>query len=137
MSETKEVTPNRTQDLAQQTAGQAASRSGDFVLPRVDVYEDETGIVLTADLPGVANERLNLQVDKNALLIECEATMAAPQDMKALYAEVRNPRYRRSFALSSELDTEAVEANLKDGVLTVRLPKKAAHQPRKIAVQTA
>ena len=55
--------------------------------------------------------------------------------MQALYAEVRNPGYRRRFTLSSELDTEAIQANLKDGVLTVRLSKKAAHQPRKIQVQ--
>lgn len=135
MSETKEVTARQGQDVAQQTGGQGLAR-GDFVLPRVDIYEDENGIVLLADLPGVANDRLNLQVDRNTLLIEAEATVDAPQPMKALYAEVRNPRYRRGFALGSELDTAAVQANLKDGVLTLRLPKKAEHQPRKITVQT-
>jgi HSP20 family molecular chaperone IbpA len=51
-----------------------------------------------------------------------------------VYAEVRVPRYRRSFTLSRELDTARIEANLKDGVLTLRIPKQAHAQPRRINV---
>jgi HSP20 family molecular chaperone IbpA len=51
-----------------------------------------------------------------------------------VYAEVRVPRYRRSFTLSRELDTARIEANLKDVVLTLRIPKQAHAQPRRIAV---
>jgi HSP20 family molecular chaperone IbpA len=137
MTERKEVATSQTQELAQQSGGQLARQPREFVLPRVDVHEDAMGITLTADLPGVTSERLNLQVDKNTLLIEGEAALALPKDMQAHYAEVRNPLYRRSFTLSSELDTEAIQANMKDGVLTLRLPKKAAYQPRKIQVQVA
>ena len=137
MTERKDVAPSQTQELAQQSGGQLARQPGEFVLLRVDVYEDEAGITLTADLPGVASERLNLQVDNNILSIEGEAVLDLPKGMQARYAEVRNPRYRRSFTLSSELDTAAIQANLKDGVLTLRLPRKAIYQPRKIPVQTA
>lgn len=138
MSDTKNVAQRETKDVSQQQAGdQLAREPREVLLPPVDVYEDETGITLIADLPGVTNERLNLQVDKDTLLIEGEAALDLPEGMQALYAEVRNPSYRRSFALSSELDTDAVQANLKDGVLTLRLPKKEAHQPRKIQVQTS
>ena len=52
-----------------------------------------------------------------------------------MYAEVRVPRFRRSFTLSRELDSQKIEANLKDGVLTLRIPKQAYAQPRRIEVR--
>ena len=57
-----------------------------------------------------------------------------PDGLEAIYAELRAPRYRRSFTLSRELDTARIEANLKDGVLRLRIPKQAHAQPRRIAV---
>ena len=60
-----------------------------------------------------------------------------PQDMEALYADVRSLRYQRTFTLSSELETDKVEASLKDGVLTLRIPKRAELRPRKIEVKAA
>ena len=106
------------------------------LLPRVDVLEDEEGITLLADLPGVAKDQLELRVDGDALVIE--GVMAAPftpEKLEPVYAEVRLPRYRRSFTLSRELDTSRIEANLKDGVLTLHIPKQAHAQPRSIFVQ--
>lgn len=58
-----------------------------------------------------------------------------PEGMEALYADVRSTRYRRSFALSSELDTNEIQATIKDGVLRVRIPRRAEVQPRKIEVR--
>jgi len=58
-----------------------------------------------------------------------------PETLEPVYAEVRLPRYRRSFALSRELDASRIEANLKDGVLTLRIPKQAHAQPRRISVK--
>lgn len=104
--------------------------------PPVDVFEDGQSIVLTADLPGVTSEGLKLEVDQDTLLIEAEANLNIPENTRALYAEVRNVRYRRSFALSSELDTESIAAELKHGVLTLRLPKRAEARPRRIEVKT-
>jgi len=105
--------------------------------PAVDIFEDGTAIVVEADLPGVAKDRLDIQVDCNSLTIEGEVAVSMPEGMRALYADVRGTRYRRNFSLSSELDTEDVEANLNDGVLRVRIPKRAELQPRKIEVKTA
>jgi HSP20 family protein len=56
--------------------------------------------------------------------------------MTALYAEVRSTLYRRSFLLSNELETGKIEANLKDGQLTVRIPKRAELRARRIEVQS-
>jgi HSP20 family molecular chaperone IbpA len=135
MNESKEVTQSKTRDVAQQAGGETTRLAAEIMLPAVDVYEDDKGITLFADLPGVASDRLNLQVDKDTLLIEGEAAIELPKDLQPLYAEVRTTRYRRSFAIGSEFNTEAIEANLKDGVLSVRLPKKEQYQPRKIQVQ--
>jgi len=104
------------------------------VLPAIDVFEDASGITLLADMPGVPKDQLELKVEGDALLIEGGVKRLTPDGLEAVYAEVRVPRYRRSFTLSRELDTSRIEANLKDGVLTLRIPKQAHAQPRRIAV---
>lgn len=58
-----------------------------------------------------------------------------PEEMQAVYADVRSTRYQRSFSLSSELDGDRAEATLKDGVLTLRIPKREQYQPRKIEIR--
>lgn len=104
------------------------------VLPAVDVFEDAGGITLLADMPGVPKDQLELKVEGEALLIEGGVQPRTPDGLEAIYAELRVPRYRRSFTLSRELDTTRIEANLKDGVLRLRIPKQAHAQPRRIAV---
>lgn len=104
------------------------------VIPAVDVFEDSSGITLVADIPGVPKEQLDLKVEGDALLIEGGVQQPTPDGLEAVYAEVRIPRYRRRFTLSRELDTARIDANLKDGVLTLRIPKLAHAQPRRIAV---
>jgi len=105
------------------------------VLPAVDVYEDESGITLLADMPGVQRDQLELKVEGDALSIEGAVRALTPEGLEAVYAEVRVPRYRRTFTLSRELDTSRIDASLKDGVLTLRIPKQAHAQPRRIEVQ--
>jgi HSP20 family protein len=106
--------------------------------PPTDIFEREDGLVVMLDMPGVDKDRLNVQADRNGLLIEGDAEISMPEGMEALYADVRSTHYRRSFSLSGEqLDTDAVEASLKDGVLTIRIPKRAEHRPRKIEIKTA
>ena len=124
-----------TQRLTRPSAG-AEAEAQRAVPPAVDVFEDASGITLLADMPGVPRDQLELKVEGDALLIEGGVQPQTPQDLQAVYAEVRVPRYRRSFTLSRELDTTRIEANLKDGVLTLRIPKQAQAQARRIAVTT-
>jgi HSP20 family protein len=105
------------------------------LLPPVDIYEDETGFTLTADLPGVSKERLGVKVNGDNLLIEGDVAVPAPQDMEVVYAEILASSYRRSFILSRELDASKIEANLKDGVLKLRIPKAEEARPRKIEIK--
>lgn len=107
------------------------------VQPAIDVYETDASITLLADMPGVPRDQLEIQVEGDSLLIQGEAKPQIPADLEPLWAEVRTPRFRRSFTLSRELDTSRIEANLKDGVLTLRIPKQAQAQPRRVQVNAA
>jgi HSP20 family protein len=107
-----------------------------FVIPPVDVFENENAITLLADLPGVTKEQLNLRVDGDSLVIEATATIASgPQEMELVYGELQCPAYQRQFTLSRELDTARIEAQLRDGVLRLTIPKAEAARPRRIEVQ--
>ena len=105
------------------------------VPPRVDIVEDETGITLWADLPGVSKEALEVKIEGETLTIEGNVTLSTPEGLEPLYAEVRAPRFARQFTLSRELDPEGIEARLQDGVLQLRIPKRTHAQPRRITVQ--
>lgn len=125
MSDNKQVTSSGSSSQQEQAR---------TVLPAVDVFEDAGGITLLADMPGVAKDRLDLKIEGDALLIEGAVQPSTPEGLEAVYAEVSVPRYRRSFTLSRELDPARIEATLKDGVLTLRIPKQAHAQPRRIEV---
>ncbi|KQT13705.1 heat-shock protein [Ramlibacter sp. Leaf400] len=105
------------------------------MVPPVDVFEDESGITLLADLPGVSRERLGVRVDGDNLLIEGTAEVAGPGDMDIVYGEAQVPAFRREFTLSRELDASRIEAQLKDGVLRLSIPKAEAAKPRRIEVR--
>ncbi|WP_349742060.1 Hsp20/alpha crystallin family protein [Roseateles cavernae] len=121
--------------MSKNTPSSASSQEQErSVQPAVDVFEDEAGITLLADMPGVPRERLEIRVEGDALLIEGSVQPATPEGLEAVYAELRVPRYRRSFTLSRELDSAKIDASIKDGVLTLRIPKQAHAQPRRIEV---
>ena len=105
------------------------------VVPPVDVFEDESGITLLADLPGVSRERLGVRVDGDTLLIEGSAEVPGPQGLELVYGEARVPAFRREFTLSRELDTSRIDAQLKDGVLRRAIPKAEEARPRRIEVR--
>ena len=88
---------------------------------------------LIADMPGVSKESLEINVENDALVIEGVISSATPQALEATYAEIRVPRYRRSFTLSRELDAGHIEAQLKDGVLKLRIPKHEQARPQRIS----
>ena len=107
------------------------------LIPAVDIFEDAHQITVQAEMPGVSKEGLTVQADRNSLLIEGAITLDLPAGISALYADLKATKYRRSFALSGELETEHIAASLKDGLLTVRIPKRAEFRTRKIKVDVA
>lgn len=138
-TESTEVAERRSSAVQARTtrAGEvgAALRQAPLV-PAVDIFEDGEGLTLLADLPGVSKDRLNVRVDRDQLIIEGDIEIELPAVLDALYADVRSTHYERRFALSDELETDKIEAKLNDGVLTVRIPKRAELRPRRIEVKT-
>jgi HSP20 family molecular chaperone IbpA len=130
------TTKTENNDVTTRESGGTQARETEMALrPAVDIYEDAEGITLQADMPGVDREHLNLEVDRDSLTIEGDARIEMPEGMEALYADVRSTRYRRIFTLSGELETGDIKASLKDGVLSVYIPKRAEVRPRKIEVR--
>jgi HSP20 family protein len=117
-----------------QGASSSSSRPQRSVVPAVDVFEDASGITLLADLPGVSKEQLEIRLDSDALVIEGTVAPLTPEGLQPLWAELNVPHFRRTFTLSRELDTGKIDANLRNGVLTLRIPKQADAQPRRISV---
>ncbi len=129
MTGTNDVTTEQAKAVRESNTTEPAIR------PAVDIFEDDMGITVVADMPGVSRDRLEVQVDSDSLSIQGEADIVVPEAMDALYADIRTARYQRNFSLSRELDGENIEAHLQDGVLTLRIPKRAEHKPRKIEVR--
>ena len=107
------------------------------LVPPVDVIEDKTGITLYADMPGVAKDKLTLQIDAETLTIRGEIGLAMPADLESTHAEVGLTHYRRIFTLSRELDANKNSADFNHGVLKLRIPKAEHALPRKIEISVA
>lgn len=94
--------------------------------PAVDIYETEEALVMVADMPGVDEENLQIEVARGILTLEGDFGRE----------EGYRTEYYRQFKLSDRFDADAGEAALKDGVLTLKLPKSETEKPKKITVKT-
>lgn len=104
-----------------------------YVAPPVDIYETRDGLVVLADLPGVAKEALDVRVDNNVLTIRGHARHGVPGEVT--YREYELVNFFRQFELSDKVDQGQITADLKCGVLTLSLPKAEEAKPRQIEVR--
>jgi HSP20 family molecular chaperone IbpA len=104
-----------------------------FGAPPVDIFEDEDGLVVLADLPGVPSDGLDVRVEQRILTITAH-TQPAPSGT-ALHREYELTNFFRQFQLPEEVDTARIQAELKQGVLTLRLPRAPKEQPRRVEVR--
>jgi HSP20 family molecular chaperone IbpA len=136
-TQTSGVAPRDSRSASAQQPQSRGRTAEAAIRAAVDIFEDSEGLTLEADMPGVSKDRLTLRIDGDTLVLEGKAQFELPEHSEALYADVRSNSYRRNFVLSRELDTSHIQAQLKDGVLKVRIPKRAELRPRKIEVQGA
>jgi HSP20 family protein len=106
-----------------------------YVTPPVDIYETGEGLVVKADLPGVAKENLDVRVENNLLTIRGRSAHVAPGE--PIYREYELVHFFRQFELNEKVDQGKISADLKHGVLTLQLPKAEEAKPRKIDVKIA
>ncbi len=101
--------------------------------PPVDISQDDTGYILTFDVPGVAEKDLSIEVKDRILTIRGERI----NGKKYTYSERHTGRFARSFTLPRNLDGDQISADLANGVLTVRLAKKPEVQPKRIEIRSS
>jgi HSP20 family protein len=108
------------------------------VYPPVNLFEDADGFVLTAELPGVAPEDVDVSIEGSTVTLSGERKIEyAVGDGTAIHRRERQSgTFRRAFELPTNIDLDAAKATHKNGVLTLRLPKSAAAKPRQIAIET-
>ena len=109
--------------------------------PRVDLREHDQEFVLVADLPGLNQEDINISVENHVLTLQGQRTFEhEAQNGQNGYAHYRERAYGtfcRRFTLGAAVDVDTITATYKAGVLEVHIPKTAAAQPKRIAVQSA
>ena len=103
-----------------------------FLRPAVNITEEETGLLLTADLPGATKESVEVSVDKGVLTINASVSREMPG--RPVYSEFEWAPYYRQFQIPDLIDQAAVKAEFSNGVLTLHLPKAEAAKPRRIEV---
>lgn len=117
------------------TAPAEQIKTGPVFTPAVDIFENEKEITLLADMPGVKTKHLNIDLREDVLTLTGDVEPPEGTGEVAVLKEYRIGRYFRKFTLSNLIDQAKIEAELRDGVLRLRLPKVEAATPRKIAVK--
>ena len=133
MAERTVPTPPARQSEQQREPTRSEER---FVTPPVDIYEDDQALVVLADVPGADPGSLEVRVDRGVLTIQARASAAQSGAGAPVYREYELTGFFRQFQLPEEVDTGGIQAELKNGVLTLRLPRVAPAQPRRIQVRT-
>jgi HSP20 family protein len=104
-------------------------------LPNADIYETNDALNVVLEMPGVEKNSVEIRVEDGVLKIDGRLDFSKYQGLQPLYTEYNVGHYSRSFRLSSKIDQNKIGAELKDGVLSLVLPKVEEAKPRTIQVQ--
>ena len=105
------------------------------VVPLVDIYENDEEILLRADMPGVEKKDISINIDNGKLSLG--GTRKFESRGSAQWEEFGDVEYQRTFSVPQTIDVDKIVAQLKDGVLTLHLPKSEAAKPRQIEIKAA
>lgn len=103
-------------------------------VPLVDIYETKDSLFLIADMPGVDEKTVDIELEKNILTITGHVENGNVKDHVLVFSEYETGDYERTFTLSDEIDREKIKATVKQGVLRLELPKAEKVKPKKIAI---
>ncbi len=104
-------------------------------VPDADIVEAENEFRILADMPGVDENSVEVDVENNVLTVHGEFVPQAPEGYSLTWQEYRSGNYERSFTLGNTVDRENIQASVRDGVLRLVLPKAKEAQPRRIEVK--
>lgn len=125
----------QAKEKAEVTTPAEQTKPGLVFTPAVDIFETDKEITLLADMPGVKAGNLNIDLSENVLTLDGDVKAPEGDGEVDVIREYRTGKFYRQFTLSQVIDQAKINAELKDGVLRLRLPKVEAATPRKIAVK--
>ncbi len=109
--------------------------SAPVYVPEVDIVESDQEFRLVADLPGVDENSVEIDLDKNVLSVSGRFVPQPPEGYSLTYQEYASGNYEREFTLGNTIDRDRIQATVRDGVLRLTLPKAKEAQPKRIAVK--
>ena len=105
-------------------------------LPNTDIYETEDALMVVMEMPGVGNDHADITLEDDVLSVTGRIDFSRYEKLQPIYTEYNIGYYRRSFSLSpSGIDEHRISADMKDGVLTLTLPKAERVKPRRIQLK--
>jgi len=121
-------------ERGKQRAAEEHTRPGRTYPPNVDILETDQGLRLWADLPGVDQSSIDVELVDDVITIRGRVSTAEYENLRPVYTEYNVGNYEARFRLSSTIDGARISAKLANGVLELELPKVAAAKPRKIEI---
>ena len=125
---------NKTETL-EKAEQQAAEPRYQRVTPYTDLFEKDDAFILAINVPGVELKDIKVHLEDNELSISANSSLPSVSEYKQLHQEYVPRKYERAFLLRTEIDPEGIDAKLKNGVLTLVLPKTKAVQPRHVNIK--
>lgn len=104
-------------------------------LPTTDIFETEDALTLVLEMPGVDRGHIDVSVENGVLTVEGKINFDKYEGLQPVYSEYNIGPYRRSFRVSSRIDQDKIKAEIRDGVITLVLPKAEEAKPRRIEVR--
>ena len=106
-------------------------------VPTADIFETEAALTVVMEMPGVDKSNVDISVEDGVLIVQGRLDFSKYEGMQPLYTEYNIGHYRRSFSLSNKIDQDKIGAEMKDGVLTLSMPKAEEAKPKQIKVDVA
>lgn len=132
MASTQELQIQKKRELENKEETTIPAR---MFVPAADIFEGENDLSVILEMPGVEKNNVDIHVEDGVLNVEGRLDLTKYQGLQPLYTEYNIGHYSRSFRLSSKIDQSKIAAEMKDGVLTLKLPKVEEAKPRTIQIK--
>ena len=116
--------------------GQEATTPTRAFMPNADIFDTEDALTVVLEMPGVDRDNINISIENGVLTVEGKINFGKYEGLQPVYSEYNVGPYRRSFRISSRIDQDKISAEMRDGVITLMLPKAEEAKPRRIEVRT-
>jgi HSP20 family protein len=131
MSDAQELKVQQKREIDKKTEGTTPGRA---FMPVTDIFETPEALTVVLEMPGVDRDSIEANVENDIVTIEGHIDFSKYEGMQPLYTEYNVGHYARSFQVSNKIDQSRISAQMKDGVVTIVLPKAEQAKPRKIQV---